>query len=98
MIITASDSCIKSHHGMHKCITDVIYYIVCLYLYLVRYISCYIYVQQVSHRVRGRRWLELCNAHQMATVCSEAIKLWGPQFKESSPKSTHTQAGKHTHT
>lgn len=59
---------------------------------------CIYNIQQVSHRVRGRRWLELCNAHQMATVCSEAIKLWGPQFKQSSPKSTHTQAQTKRHT
>lgn len=88
---------------MHKCITDVIYYIVCISasvsLYLLLYMFVYIFNRFRIACAAADGW-ELCNAHQMATVCSEAIKLWGPQFKQSSPKSTHTQAQtkRHTHT
>lgn len=89
---------------MHKCITDVIYYIVCISVSVSLYLLLYMFVYTIFNRFRiacaaADGW-ELCNAHQMATVCSEAIKLWGPQFKQSSPKSTHTQAQtkRRTHT
>lgn len=83
MVITASDSCIKSESMLYMVFYIIPYYICYIFLYAAYYIhTCNWFRIACAHYVMHIKWQLLCGV---------AIKLWGLQFKESSPKSTHTQ-------
>lgn len=86
---------------MHKCITDVIYYIICLYLYLFCYISYFILYIFNRFRIAcaaADGWNYVMHI-KWQLFAAKQLSFGGPNLKSRRQKArTHRQANTHTHT